>query len=136
MKELFRRHRRLLSYLFWGAATTAVNYGVYFLLTRLFTVHYIISNISAWFVSVVFAFWANKVFVFRSDSWTAKTALPEFGMFIGARLFSGFLETGLLWLGVDLAHYNDTVVKILVSILIVILNYLFSKFFIFRSRRH
>lgn len=135
MGDFLKQHKRVIAYLFWGAATTVVNYGVYFLLTRLLAVHYIASNICAWFISVVFAFWANKVFVFRSPSWAFKTAAPEFGKFIGARVFSGFLETGLLWLGVTLAHYNDTMVKILVSILIVILNYLFSKFFIFQSRR-
>lgn len=135
MKELLRKHQRPLSYVFWGVITTAVNYGAYFLLTHLFNVHYLISNVVAWFVSVLFAFGTNKAFVFRSHKWNARTLLPEFGMFLAARVFSGFLETGLLWVGVDLHNWNSALVKITASIAVVAINYIVSNLLIFRNRR-
>ena len=135
MIRFFKQHRSLIAYIIWGVATTAVNYCVYFLLTRLGNINYLISNISAWVVSVLFAFAVNKAFVFCSKNWSATTLIPELTKFVGARVFSGFLETGLLWLGVDLAHYHDGIVKILVGILVIALNYFFSKFFIFRKEK-
>lgn len=128
----FRKYKEPLLYIIWGAATTAVNYCAYFLSTRLGQIHYIAANVLAWAVAVLFAFWANKCFVFESKSWKPAIAIPEFCKFTGARVFSGLLETGILWLGVDLLHFSDDVMKVLVSVLVVLLNYVFSKLFIFR----
>ena len=118
----------------WGAAPTAVNYGTYFLCTRLGNLHYIIANALAWLAAVLFAFWSNKCFVFASKSWAPRVVLPEFCKFTGARFFSGLLETGMLWLCVDIMHLHDGITKLLVSILVVLLNYIFSKLFIFKNR--
>lgn len=133
IRGLFNKYKELILYMLWGSATTAVNYGAYFLFTRLGQMHYIAANALAWLVAVLFAFWSNKCFVFESKSWAPQIAVPEFIKFTGARLFSGVLETGILWLCVDQWHFHDGLTKLFASVVVIILNYVFSKLFIFRG---
>ena len=133
IRSLLAKYKELILYGLWGAATTVVNFGVYFLCTRIWSIHLVASNMLAWVAAVLFAFWSNKCFVFESKSWAPQVALPEFFKFTGARFFSGLLETWLLWLCVEQLHFHDGVTKVLVSILVVLLNYIFSKLFIFRG---
>lgn len=133
IRELFYKYKEQILYLFWGAATTAVNYCIYFLCTRALQFAVVPANALAWLVSVLFAFVVNKCFVFASKSWAPSVATPELIKFAGARVFSGLLEIGILWLCVDILHMHDGVIKLLASVLVVILNYIFSKLFIFRG---
>lgn len=133
MKSLFVRYRELVSYVFWGGMTTMVNYAAYFLFTDVFHVHYLVSNVIAWAAAVAFAFLVNKLLVFQSKSWARSTVFRELWQFLSARILSGVLETGILWFFVDLLHFNDDLVKIAASVLVVILNYGLSKWIIFRK---
>ena len=130
MMAFFKKYRQVIDYLFWGAATTVVNYIVYFLLTRVCFTGIVPANLAAWAVSVIFAFWVNRAFVFHGEG----NLLKEFFLFTGGRVFSGALETGMLWLFVDMLHFHDGVIKITASVIVVILNYIFSKFIIFAKR--
>ena len=130
MRAFLKKHRQVMDYLFWGAATTGVNYIAYFLLTRVLRASTVSANTAAWAVAVVFAFWVNRAFVFHGEGNLAKAFL----LFTGGRVFSGALETGILWLFVELLNLYDVPVKILASVIVVILNYIFSKFIIFVKR--
>lgn len=136
LRGLLKKYKEPIAYLFWGGATTLVNYVLYFLCTKVLHIHYITSNVLAWAGAVVFAFVVNKLFVFDSKSWKYAVVLPEFLKFTGARVLSGFLETALMWLFVELCRFPDGIVKIGVSILTVLLNYVFSKLFIFRRNKN
>lgn len=129
MREFLKKHRQIIAYLFWGGATTVVNFIAYFLMTRLFSLEPVPANVIAWAVSVLFAFWVNRAYVFHGEG----SILKELGLFAGGRVFSGALETGLLWLCVDMLRLHDGLIKILASVIVVILNYIFSKF-IFRKK--
>ena len=133
IKELYFKYREIISYLFWGVMSTVVNYGAYFLCTMVFHLNYLISNGIAWVAAVLFAFVTNKLFVFESKSWEPKLAFKEFWQFVSARIFSGLLETGMLYLFVDVLGFPDAQIKIIASILVVILNYIFSKLIIFKK---
>lgn len=96
IKELMKKYRELITYVFWGGMTTVVNYIVYFACTKLLGIEYLISNVIAWVVAVIFAFWVNKIYVFQSYGRDKKTMLHEFGTFcIGAQCSPVFLETGM-----------------------------------------
>ena len=129
MRAFLRKHRQMIAYLFWGGATTAVNFICYFLLTRGFSADPVSANIAAWAVSVIFAFFVNRCYVFHGEG----NIFREFFLFAGGRVFSGALETGILWLCVDILKFHDGIVKIAVAVLVVILNYIFSKL-IFRKK--
>ena len=91
------------------------------------------SNEIAWIFAVVFAYLTNKPFVFGSHDWSAKTVIPEFGKFVGGRVASGLMETVIIFLTVDLLHWDGNIMKLVTSVLVVILNYITSKFFAFRK---
>lgn len=151
--ELLKKYREIISYLFWGVMTTIVSWGSYSLFAILFksqtgslnlfhmqmSVVVFIANILSWICAFSFAFITNKIWVFQSRSWAASVWVPEFGKFFSARVLTGMLEIA----GVPLlaaAGLNQAILgiegmaaKILVSVAVVILNYIFSKLFIFKK---
>lgn len=135
LKSLWQKYKEVLLYLFFGGVTTVVNYGVYVLCGHVFHMDVVPSNIIAWIVAVIVAFVTNKLWVFESKSWNIKTAGKEFGEFVIARLSTLVIETVLLWIFVDKLHVNDLIMKIITNVIVVVLNYIFSKFIIFKGKK-
>lgn len=138
MKEkllsLYRKYRELIVYVFFGGMTTVVNFAVYWPCYNLVHMSATVSNIIAWCAAVIFAYLTNKPFVFRSNDWSMATVIPEFSKFVGLRVGSGAIETLILWLTVDILGWNGNLWKILVSVIVVVLNYVFSKFLVFTGK--
>ncbi|MBD5134073.1 MAG: GtrA family protein [Clostridiales bacterium] len=134
VRALLRKHRELVSYLFWGVMTTAVNYAAYTLLTEGIHVYYLTSTVIAWAISVLFAYFVNKLFVFQSRDWAWRVALRELWQMVAARLFSLGLEMAIMWLFVDMMYCNHLVVKLAANVVVVIVNYVLSKFIIFKKK--
>ena len=134
IKKLVEKHWDILSYLFFGGLTTVVNYIVYLPCYNLLHLSATVSNGIAWVVAVAFAFLTNKPFVFKSHDWSAKTVWPELVKFVGCRVGSGLLETGILFLCVDMLAWNGNIWKLVTSVLVVILNYVGSKLLVFRKK--
>ena len=132
IRALLREHREILSYVFWGVMTTAVNYVSYTLLTELLHVHYLTSTVIAWIISVLFAYFVNKLFVFQSRDW-GWTALRELWQMVASRLFSLGLELAIMWLFVDTLRCPHTLVKLCANVVVVVVNYVLSKFIIFKK---
>ena len=133
IKNLVQKYWDILSYLFFGGLTTVVNYLVYLPCYNLFSLSAAVSNAIAWAVAVAFAYLTNKPFVFRSHDWSMKTVVPELTKFVTCRIGSGLLETGILFLCVDLLAWNGNVWKLITSVLVVILNYIASKLLVFKK---
>ena len=134
LKQLFARYYDLIIYLVFGVLTTVVNYLVYLPCYNLLGINASFSNLIAWVVAVIFAFLTNKPFVFRSYDWSANVVVAELIKFVGTRIGSGGLETGILFLTVDLLGMNGNVWKLLTSVLVVVLNYIGSKLLVFRKK--
>ena len=135
MRKLLEKYWDILTYLFFGVLTTAVNYLVYLPCFNLLGWSASLSNVFAWIVAVAFAFLTNKPFVFQSHDWSRAMLIPEFTKFVGSRIFSGLFETGMLALTVDFLQFHDLTMKIIASVIVVILNYVASKLLVFRSAR-
>lgn len=132
LRELFKKYREQIAYLFFGVMTTLVNWVTYALFSGIgFGESKTVANAIAWIVAVLFAFFTNKFFVFEHKN--GKHIFREFLAFFGARALSGFAEIGGFALFVDILHFNDWLVKILLSVFVVIANYVLSKFLIFRK---
>ena len=123
IRAFVEKHWDMVSYLFFGVLTTAVNYLVYLPLYNLLGISAAVSNIIAWVAAVAFAYVTNKPFVFKSHDWSMQTVLPELGKFAGCRAASGGLETVLILLTVDILGWNGNIWKLIISVLVVILNY-------------
>lgn len=134
LKDLFVRYYDIISYLFFGALTTLVNYLVYLPCYNWLGLSATVSNIIAWAAAVTFAYLTNKPFVFRSYDWSMKTVLPEFTKFLGCRVGSGVLETLIIFITVDCLNFNGNLMKIITSVLVVILNYVASKLLVFKKK--
>lgn len=133
IRILLEKYREIISYLFFGVLTTIVNFVVYLPVYNLLGLSASVSNMIAWVVAVVFAYFVNKIFVFRSLDWSRKTVIPELTKFVAARVLSGALETGILLVTVDILGLNGNIWKFITQILVVISNYVFSKLIVFRK---
>ena len=133
IRALLVKYQDVISYLIFGVLTTVVNYVVYLPLYNGLGLSGTVSNAIAWAVSVAFAFLTNKPFVFKSHDWSWKTVGPELTKFVGCRIGSGLIETALIFLTVDLLHWNGNVMKLILSVVVVILNYIGSKLLVFKK---
>ena len=134
IKSLIVQHWEVLSYLIFGVLTTVVNYLVYMPVYNILGLSAALSNAIAWVVAVAFAYLTNKPFVFKSHDWSRETVIPELTKFVSCRLASGAMETVILLVAVDMLGWNGNIWKLLTQVLVVILNYVFSKLIVFRKK--
>lgn len=135
IKKLWEKYKELFFYGVFGVGATFINIVSYRILADVFGKKYfLLANIIAWILAFIFAFITNKLFVFESKSWEATTAIKEFVGFLSARLATGILDTVLMWLFVSVIRLDDTLSKIIINVLVIIINYIASKFFIFKKK--
>lgn len=133
LKSLIARYWEILSYLVFGVMTTVVNYLIYLPLYNLLGMSASLSNAIAWVAAVAFSYLTNKPFVFRSHDWSMKTVVPELTKFVTCRIGSGLSETLILLVTVDILGWNGNIWKLVTSVLVVVLNYVGSKFLVFKK---
>lgn len=153
--------REIVTYIIFGVLTTAVNLVTFYIFKQIFVsigwdgvfnkllgsagwdkalellgsgTDYLDATVIAWTVAVVFAFVTNKLIVFESKSWKPAVAGKEFLGFIGARLFSLIVELVMMFVMVTLLSFNEFIAKLIVQVVVVILNYVFSKLLIFKNK--
>lgn len=142
LKELFVKYKEIIMYLIFGVSTTLVNWVIYAPLVNFLNVNTTVANGIAWFAAVLYAYITNKLFVFESKSWQTFVIVKEILSFFGARVASGvfeiFLPEILINLGLNQTFFNieGGVSKIVVSVLVIVLNYVFSKLFVFRKKKN
>jgi len=135
--KLFNKYKEQILYLFFGVATTIVNWVTYTVSLKVFSL--VISNSIAWLVAIIFAFIVNKLFVFESVDFSFQKTAKEIILFIGARIFSGIFEIAglplLVFIGLNQTIFGieGAVAKILISVIVVLSNYIFNKFVIFKK---
>lgn len=134
IRSLVVKYWDILTYLVFGVLTTVVNYMVYLPAYNLLGLSASVSNVLSWVVAVAFAYLTNKPFVFKSHDWSKETVIPELTKFVSCRIASGAMETVILFLTVDLLGWNGNIWKLLTQVLVVILNYVFSKLIVFKKK--
>lgn len=128
-------NRELIKYIFFGVLTTFVNYIVYFQAISLIKINYLLANIIAWIVSVIFAYITNKYYVFENKGITFYILMKEIFLFFAARIISVVIETSILFIGIEIINIKSYIIKIIASIFVVIINYFLSKYFIFSKKK-
>lgn len=146
MKNVF--NRETVAYLIFGVLTTAVNYVVFYLCySAMGAKGSVAANAVAFGAAVIFAFAVNKLFVFESKSWDVAVLAREIPPFLASRLASFGIEELGLWISEGWLHWNEvtlfalggtvidgvTVTKLALSVIVVILNYVFCKLWVFRK---
>lgn len=130
MKELLLKYKEVIMYLIFGVLTTVVNIVVYYMMADMLQIHYMISNIVAWFLSVLFAYVTNRKYVFESKN---SEILKEMISFFGARLATGVMDMALMWIFVGLHILPDFIAKVITNIFIIVANYVLSKLVVFKG---
>ncbi len=139
ISKLWNKYKQVIAYLFWGVVTTVVNIGVFQWLSSGVHMNYQVANIIAWFLSVLVAYFTNKVWVFNSHYTTVKAFAVEFVEFYFYRGITLLIDVAFMFVGVTLLHFNSPleklVVKTLDNVVVIIANFAFSKFLIFTEKK-
>lgn len=131
--QLIKKYKSIILYLVFGALTTLINIATYALFAKVLNINYLISNVIAWILAVIVAYITNKLYVFESKSFEKNVLVKEVISFFIARLFSLGVDMLFMYITVGIFGYNDVIMKIFSNIIIIILNYIFSKFIIFKK---
>lgn len=132
---IYDKYREGILYLFFGVLTTLVNILAYTVLSKLIQVDYMVSNVIAWVLSVIFAYVTNKIYVFDSKTKGFKELITQISTFFMARALSLILDMGIMYIGINIFKFNDIVVKIVSNIIVIIANYIISKLWIFKDSK-
>ena len=134
--NLLRTNEQIIRYLIAGVATTFISLTSYYLLTMVFDptkpIQLQIANIISWILSVLFAFVTNKKYVFKSKG-KGKEKTIEMIKFYLSRLTTLFIDMATMWLLTALVNIDDKIAKLIVQVILVVLNYVFSKLFVFKK---
>lgn len=117
-------------YIVWGVITVLINISIFYLLAHSLEIEYQISNFIAWFISVQFSFWFDKVLVFKHKS---EHTMKDMNKFYGTRILTFLIETLILWLGISVFGFHEVITKIVGHGFAVIGNYFLSKLVIFKK---
>jgi Predicted membrane protein len=126
--------REIIAYLVAGVLTTIVNIVTYHLCCDILRIENLLANAIAWVLSVLFAYVVNDKFVFIQEKMTPKEEFMKMTKFFGARLFSFFIDEGGMFLLVDLLKVNNLLSKIVMNVIVIVINYVLSKLFIFQTK--
>jgi putative flippase GtrA len=131
----YMEHQEGMRYLVFGALTTLVNIVIYSLLYYMFNISNATSNIIAWILGATFAYVTNKYFVFKSKVSTKIELLKEIAYFYGCRVLTLIIDEAIMIIAVDKWGWNALFMKILANIIVIILNFVFSKILIFKNKK-
>lgn len=132
--DLLVKFRSQILYLFFGVLTTVINIVVYGLL-RITDIPVQVSYWVAWFVAVLVAYLTNRKWVFDSQAGTVLEYFDEIVKFYVARLTTGVIGSGIMWIGVSWLHQNDMLWNIIQNAFVIVSNYILSKLVIFRAEK-
>ena len=136
IKGLYLNYKEIINYLVFGGLTTIVNFVAYCIFARAIGIDEVLSSGIAWVCGVIFAYVTNKIFVFDSKTETKKELLKECASFFLARVVSGITcDVGTFAVMVKVFKINDIIAKIVTQVMVVIVNYIFSKFIIFKNNK-
>ncbi|MFB5763873.1 GtrA family protein [Paenibacillus medicaginis] len=125
--------KEMINYIIFGVLTTIINLVTYAVFTKVLNVDYTLSITFAWFISIIFAFVTNKLYVFKGKS--RRSLLKEFVLFFIIRVASLVLDIVLMVGLVELIGVNDLYAKIVVNIVVIAVNYVASKYIVFVKKR-
>ncbi len=127
-------NRETITYVIAGVLTTAVNYIAYYLFCNVLEIQNLVANVIAWVIAVVFAYIINDLWVFQLKKTGYKQEIAKIFKFFGARLFSLAVEEAGLYIFVDMIGWNNLIVKAFLAVIVIAMNYIFSKIFIFNKK--
>lgn len=137
IKNIYLKYKEIINYLIFGVLTTIVSLLTYYLLVLTILnpnnpIQLQIANIISWITCVTFAYITNRKYVFNSKD---KNIIKEIIKFYSSRLTTLFLDMLIMFIFVTKLELNDKLMKIIVQVIIIILNYILSKLLVFKKKK-
>ena len=134
--NIYHKYEEIINYLIVGLLTTVVSLATYFVCTSTFLnpqnkIELQIANIISWIFAVTFAYFTNRIFVFKSKE---KNVIKEASTFVGSRILSLLMDMFTMFIIVSVLHLNDKIGKLVSQVIITIANYVLSKIFVFKKK--
>ena len=138
--NIYKKYQEIINYLIVGVLTTLVSIFTYFILSLILDINnnilFIFANIISWICAVVFAYITNKKFVFNSTTSNRKEEIKLFSLFVSSRITTLLIELIFMFLTVKVLLLNDKISKVIAQIIVIILNYIISKIFVFKKKKN
>ena len=138
--NIYKKYQEIINYLIVGVLTTLVSIFTYFILSLILDINnnilFIFANILSWICAVVFAYITNKKFVFNSTTSNRKEEIKVFSLFVSSRITTLLIELIFMFLTVKVLLLNDKISKVIAQIIVIILNYIISKIFVFKKKKN
>ena len=137
MNNIYIKNKEIINYLIFGILTTVVNLATYYALVLTILdaknpIELQIANVISWITCVTFAYITNKLYVFEK---TNKPLIKEMIEFYTSRLLALFIDMSIMFIGVTILNINDSIIKLLNQIIIITVNYIISKLFVFKKEK-
>ncbi len=125
--------RELALYGVCGALSTILDIGLFWFFANIVNLHYLIANAIAWIIAIIFSFVVNKYYVFESKSFKKDVWVKEALEFFGARGLACGIDMGGMYFLVSILDIDKNYSKLIVTLVVIIINYVLSKFWIFKK---
>ena len=137
--ELYKKYQEIINYLIVGVLTTVVSIVTYFLFSLVLDIEnnilFILANVLSWICAIIFAYITNKKFVFNTTTSNKKEEIKVFSMFVSSRITTLLIELAFMFITVKVMLINDKIAKVVAQFIVIVLNYILSKLFVFKKNR-
>ncbi len=130
-EPFYKKHKEVLLYLLFGGLTTVVSIVSFALLVQV-GLNELVANVISWVLAVLFAYVTNRTWVFASKADTRAGVVREMASFFGGRVATLLVEEGLLAVFITWLGLAAVPVKVVAQVVVIVLNYVISKFFVFK----
>ena len=138
--NLYKKYQEIINYLIVGVLTTVVSIVTYFLFSLILDIEnnilFILANVLSWICAVIFAYITNKKFVFNTTTSNKKEELKVFSMFVSSRITTLLIELAFMFITVKVILINDKIAKVIAQFIVIVLNYVLSKLFVFKKKNN
>lgn len=132
-KAFWERYRLFIEYNIFGFTATLMETFLYWLFYRVIELSNVQATLIAWIITVIYAFFTNKIFVYKSNFWRFTSVAIEFASFFGFRVITGVYNVFHMWLTVDILSWWPVPMKAIAALIVGLMNYLLGKWVVFKK---
>lgn len=132
-EAFYKKQKEILLYLFFGGVTFVVSIVSFVFFNSVCHMNELVANIISWVLAVTCAYITNRIWVFQSSADTRQTLMKEIIDFVSGRIVTLLIEEAILLIFVTWLALNSTIIKVVAQVLVIILNYIISKLFVFKN---
>ena len=131
---MYRKYQEGIDYLFWGGVAFVLSMVLFYIFANMMMIEEQIANVITWIICVIFTYFTNRIFVFKSKAGDVKSVAKEFVNFVSARLATLVLENVVLFICIDVLLWHNMIAKLIGQFLVIVSNYVLSKLWIFKKK--